>query len=93
MGVCKQLLTLEHYWSISAGSCLTSTDLAPGDYHLFTYIKNWLGSQHFINNEELMEGVRTWLSSQVADFFDIGIQKLIPKYDRCLNSSDDCIEK
>jgi transposase len=30
-------------------------DLAPSDYHLFTYLKNWLGSQHFNSNEELME--------------------------------------
>jgi hypothetical protein len=53
-------------------------DLALSDYHLFTYLKNWLRSQHFNNNEELMEGVRTWLSSQAADFFDKGIQRLIP---------------
>jgi hypothetical protein len=51
-----------------------SPDLAPGDNHLF---KNWLGSQRF-NNNELMEGVKTWLSSQVADFSDIGIQNLFP---------------
>jgi hypothetical protein len=41
-----------------------SPDLAPRDYHLFTYLKNWLGSQNFNNNEELMESVKTWLSSQ-----------------------------
>jgi transposase len=31
-----------------------SPDLAPSDYHLFTrtYLKNWLGSQRFSNNEE-----------------------------------------
>jgi hypothetical protein len=42
-----------------------SPDLAPSDYHLFirTYLKNWLGSQRFNNNQELMEGVKTWLSS------------------------------
>jgi transposase len=33
-----------------------SPDLIPSDYHLFTYLKNWLGSQYFNNNEELMEG-------------------------------------
>jgi hypothetical protein len=32
-------------------------DLAPSNYHLFTCLKNWLGSQHFNNNEELMESV------------------------------------
>jgi hypothetical protein len=39
-----------------------SLDLALTDYHLFTYLKNWLRSQRFNNNEELMEGVKTWLS-------------------------------
>jgi hypothetical protein len=64
-----------------------SPDLAPSDYHLFThtYLKNWLGSQYFDNNEELMEDVKTWLSRHAADFFDPGIQKLTPRY-KCLNS-------
>jgi hypothetical protein len=25
-----------------------------------------------------MEGIKTWLSSQAADFYDTGIQKIIP---------------
>jgi hypothetical protein len=55
-----------------------SPDLAPSVYYLFAYLKNRLGSQRFNNNEELMEGFKTWLSSQAADFCDTGIQKLIP---------------
>jgi hypothetical protein len=47
----------------------------------------------FNNNEELMEGVKTWLSSIVADFFDTDIQKLIPQYDKGLNSGGDYVEK
>jgi histone-lysine N-methyltransferase SETMAR len=43
--------------------------LTPSNYHLFTYLKNWLGSQCFNNNEELMEDVKMWLSWQAADFF------------------------
>jgi polysaccharide deacetylase 2 family uncharacterized protein YibQ len=35
-----------------------SLDFTSSDYHLFTYLKNWMGSQRFINNEELMEGVK-----------------------------------
>jgi histone-lysine N-methyltransferase SETMAR len=46
-----------------------SSDLASSDCHLFTYLKNWLGSQFFNSNEELMEGIKMWLSSQAADFF------------------------
>jgi transposase len=36
-----------------------SPDLAPRDYHLFTYLKNLLGSQRFNNNGEMMEGDKT----------------------------------
>jgi hypothetical protein len=66
-----------------------SPNLAPSDYHL----KNWLRSQRFKNNEELMEGVKTWLSSQPADFFNTGVQKCIPRYDMCLFSGGNYIEK
>jgi hypothetical protein len=54
-----------------------SPDITSSNYHVFTYIKNWLGSQRFNNNEELMEDVKIWLSSQVVGFFDTGIHKLI----------------
>jgi hypothetical protein len=40
-----------------------------------------------------MEGVKTWLSLQAADFFDTGLQKLIPWYDKCVSFSGDYIEK
>jgi transposase len=49
-----------------------SPDLASSDYYLFTYLKNWLRSRCFSTNEELMEGVKTCLSSQAEDFFDTG---------------------
>jgi hypothetical protein len=64
-----------------------SPDLALSDYYLFarTYLKNWLLSVLFNNNEDLMEGVRMWLSSQAAVFFDRGIHKL-HQYEQCLNS-------
>jgi transposase len=69
-----------------------SPDLAPGCYHLFTYLKKWLGSQHFSNNGKLMKGVRTWLSSQAALFFDTGIEKCIPLYDKHLSSGSAYID-
>jgi hypothetical protein len=62
-------------------------------YHLFTYLKNWLQSQHFTNNEEFMEGAKTWLSSQKAAFFDTGIQDLFLSNDKYLNSGSDYVEK
>jgi transposase len=39
-----------------------SPDLASCDYSLFTCLKNWLRSQRFNNNEELIEGVKPQLS-------------------------------
>jgi transposase len=49
--------------------------LTPSDYHLFTYLKNWLGSQRFRNNE-LMKGIKTWLSSQAATSLTEACKKL-----------------
>jgi hypothetical protein len=40
-----------------------------------------------------MEGVKTWLSSMAEDFFDTGKQKLTPRYNKCLNSGGDYVEK
>jgi hypothetical protein len=69
--------------------------LALSHYHLFirTYLKKLLRSQRFNNNEELMEGVKTWLSSQAADFHNICIQKLIPQYYKWPSSGGDYVEK
>jgi hypothetical protein len=39
-----------------------------------------------------MESVKTWLSSQAADFFHTGIQKVIPRY-KCRNFVGDYAEK
>jgi hypothetical protein len=39
-----------------------------------------------------MEGVKAWLSSQAADFFDTSIQKLIHRY-KCLSSGGDYVEE
>jgi hypothetical protein len=80
---------LQHFiWELSDHPPY-SPDFAPRDYHLFTHLKNWLESQRFNNNEELMEGVKMWLSSQVAGFFNTDIQKLIPRYGKCLHSGYD----
>jgi hypothetical protein len=87
------LALLEHFnWELLDHPSY-SPDLASSSCHLCTYLKNWWRSQCFNNNKELMESVRTCLSSQAADFFVAGIQKLISQYNKCLSSSDDCVEK
>jgi histone-lysine N-methyltransferase SETMAR len=51
-----KLFALERCWGISnwelSDSPAYSPDIAPSDYRLFTYMKNWLPSQRFKNNEE-----------------------------------------
>jgi hypothetical protein len=86
---CTQAL-LEHFnWELFDHPPY-SPNLTPSDYHLFTYLKNWLGPQCF--NNDFMESVKMWLCLQAADFFDTGIQELSPHYDKCLNSSSDYVE-
>ena len=70
-----------------------STDLVPSDYHLFPVIKNWLGIQCFDTDAELHAIVNHWLKAQVADFYREGIEKLVPRYDKCLNLNGDYVEK
>ncbi|GFY09982.1 histone-lysine N-methyltransferase SETMAR [Trichonephila clavipes] len=71
-----------------------SPDLAPSDFHVFLHLKLLLSSgEHMGNDEELKMSVTQWFHSQVAEFYDRGIQKLIPRYDKCLNSGGGYVEK
>jgi transposase len=70
-----------------------SPDLAPSDYHLFIKMKVWLATQRFHTNEELMDGVNNWLHNLVAPFFNKGLQKLVSRYDTCLNVDGNYVEK
>ena len=70
-----------------------SPDLAPSDYHLFPNMKTWLATQRFDDDAELQAGVNEWLKSQAATFYDDGINKLVHRYDKCLNLNGDYVEK
>ena len=70
-----------------------SPHLAPGDYHLFTKMKVWLATQRFHTNEELMDGVNNWLHNLVAPFFDEGLQKVVSRYNKCLNVDGNYVVK
>jgi histone-lysine N-methyltransferase SETMAR len=71
---------LEHFnWQVTDHSPY-SPDLASSDHHMFTrtYVKNWLESQSFNNNQDLIEEVKTWRSSG-GRLLDTGIYKLISR--------------
>ena len=91
------LLAQRLYWTSTDGKFSTpppySPDVAPSDYHLFPKMKIWSATQGFSDNEELMEGVKTWLHTQAASLYEEGIQKLITRYDKCLHVYGDYVEK
>lgn len=70
-----------------------SPDLAPSDFHLFAKLKMFLAGRHFATDEELKDAVTKFLYELAADEYDEGIQKLVPRYDKCLNIGGDYVEK
>ncbi|GBN54278.1 Histone-lysine N-methyltransferase SETMAR [Araneus ventricosus] len=70
-----------------------SPDLAPSDFHLSLKLKEFLGGKRFGSDEELENAVTTWLNKLAAEEHDMGILKLIDRYDKCLNVGGDYVEK
>ena len=47
----------------------------------------------FDGDDEMQEEVMAWFKGLAADFFDSGIQKLVPRLNKCLDNAGDCVEK
>ena len=47
----------------------------------------------FDDDDEVQEEVMTWFKGQVADFYDSGIQKLVPRLNKYLDNAGVYIEK
>ena len=62
------------------------------NFHLLLHLKKHLAGQKFDDDDEVQE-VMTWFKGQAADFYDSGIQKLVPRLDKCLNNAGDYVEK
>jgi hypothetical protein len=69
-----------------------SLDLVPSDYHLFLRLKKHLAGKK-VDGEEVQEEVLTWFKGQAADFYDLGIQKPVPRLKKCLDNAGDCVEE
>ena len=72
---------------------LYSPDLAPSDFHLFRYLKEFFGDKRFATDDEMKDAVQDWLSSHAADAYDLGIQKLGERFDKSLNRYGNYVEK
>jgi len=49
--------------------------------------------QKFHEDEEMKDEVTTRLRAEAAKFYDIGIQKLVPRLNKCLYKDGDHAEK
>jgi hypothetical protein len=56
---------------------------------LFSPTYRFLAAELFSSDDEVKTAVQHWVKTLAADFFDEGIQKLVPPYDRCLSSDGD----
>jgi hypothetical protein len=66
--------------------------LAASDFHLFPKLKEFLGGRRF-KSDEVKDAVKEWLNGLAAEVYDEGIQKLVTRYDKCLNVGGDYVEK
>jgi histone-lysine N-methyltransferase SETMAR len=69
-----------------------SPGLAPSDFHLFLHLKKHFAGKKF-DDDDVQAEVMTWFKGQAADFYDSGIQKLVPRLNKCLDNVGDYIEK
>jgi hypothetical protein len=70
-----------------------SPDLAPSDFLFCLHLKKHLACQKFHDDEQANNKGTMWLHVQVAKFYDIEIQKLIPRLNRCLDKGGSYVEK
>ena len=48
--------------------------------------------KRFDEDDDLKDAVQKWLTSQAATFYEEGIQKLVPRYDKYLNTGGKYVE-
>jgi hypothetical protein len=68
-----------------------SPDLVPSDFHVFLHLKTFHGGWSL--HDKVKKVINTWFASQAAAFYDAGIQKLVPRNDKCLNNGGNYVEK
>jgi len=56
-------------------------------------MKKLLGGQKFASDTEVQSVIRQWLGQQPTSFFASGIQKLVDRWDKCLNELGQYVEK
>ena len=58
---------------------------------MFLHLKKNLAWKKFDDDDEVQEEVMTWFKEQAADLYDSGIQKLVPRLNKCLDNAGDYV--
>jgi hypothetical protein len=59
--------------------------------NLFPHLKKNLAGEKFEDDYELQKFM-TWFKEQAADFNDSGIQKLVPRLNKCLDNAGEYVK-
>ncbi|GFN84052.1 hypothetical protein PoB_001055800 [Plakobranchus ocellatus] len=70
-----------------------SPDLAPFDFHLFGPLKRHLGGMAFETEDDLISELRNWFDNHDVDFFRVGINSLLSRWQKCIDLHGDYVEK
>lgn len=70
-----------------------SPDLAPSDYYLFPQLNGYLGGKRFTDEDSFKLEGETWLNEKEAKWYKEGLQKLLPRYQKCMDLDGDYVEK
>ncbi|GFO02570.1 histone-lysine N-methyltransferase SETMAR [Plakobranchus ocellatus] len=70
-----------------------SPDLASSDFHLFGPLKRHLGGMAFETEDDLISELRNWFDNLDVDFFRVGINSLMSRWQKCIDLHGDYVEK
>ncbi|GFO04415.1 histone-lysine N-methyltransferase SETMAR [Plakobranchus ocellatus] len=77
-------------WPVTEILC---PDLAPSDFHLFGPLKCQLGGMAFETEDDLISELRNWFDNLDVDFFPVGINSLLSRWQKCIGLHGDYAEK
>lgn len=89
--VTQKLLT-DFKWKIF-GHPPYSPDLAPSDFWLFPTLKKSLAGQRFTTDAQVKVAVNNFFQKQSPEFYATGIERLVPRYNKCLDLLGEYVEK
>jgi hypothetical protein len=95
----EKMLWVMKWWE--DGVMLVCRSAWPGEWKdsrkqkidLFLHFKKFLAAERFSSDDEGKTAVQHWVKTLAEDFFDEGMQKLVPRYNTCLSLGGDYVEE